>query len=180
MLFGVVKKNAILQVDYTNVLRERGLPRHDAVMKADHARLRPILMTTVSIIAGMLPIALGKGDGSSSRAAMATVRRRRPDTLSVAHPAGHAVIYTYFDDLRSLRIGTLAKLPTGSGSGCAGCPRGSPTPPPPKSRLAEPPSERPRGIDSPRLDAPTLGHGRTGFRRSRDEARPDHLQLHLR
>ncbi|MBP2671165.1 MAG: Acriflavin resistance protein, partial [candidate division NC10 bacterium] len=73
MLFGVVKKNAILQVDYTNVLRERGLPRHEAVIKADHARLRPILMTTISIIAGMLPIALGKGDGSASRAAMATV-----------------------------------------------------------------------------------------------------------
>ena len=73
MLFGVVKKNAILQVDYTNVLRQRGLARHDAIIKADHARLRPILMTTISIIAGMLPIALGKGDGSASRAAMATV-----------------------------------------------------------------------------------------------------------
>jgi hydrophobic/amphiphilic exporter-1 (mainly G- bacteria), HAE1 family len=111
MLFGVVKKNAILQVDYTNVLRERGLPRHDAVMKADHARLRPILMTTVSIIAGMLPIALGKGDGSSSRAAMATVVVGGQTLCLLLTLLVTPVIYTYFDDLRSLRIGMLAKLP---------------------------------------------------------------------
>jgi HAE1 family hydrophobic/amphiphilic exporter-1 len=111
MLFGIVKKNAILQVDYTNVLRERGLPRYDAVMKADHARLRPILMTTVSIIAGMLPIALGKGDGSSSRAAMATVVVGGQTLCLLLTLLVTPVIYTYFDDLSSLRIGKLAKLP---------------------------------------------------------------------
>jgi HAE1 family hydrophobic/amphiphilic exporter-1 len=111
MLFGVVKKNAILQVDYTNVLRERGLPRHEAVMKADHARLRPILMTTISIIAGMLPIALGKGDGSASRAAMATVVVGGQSLCLLLTLLVTPVIYTYFDDLRSLRAGSLAKLP---------------------------------------------------------------------
>jgi len=111
MLFGVVKKNAILQVDYTNVLRERGLSRYDAVMKADHARLRPILMTTVSIIAGMLPIALGKGDGSSSRAAMATVVIGGQTLCLLLTLLVTPVIYTYFDDLSSLRIGKLARLP---------------------------------------------------------------------
>jgi HAE1 family hydrophobic/amphiphilic exporter-1 len=111
MLFGVVKKNAILQVDYTNVLRERGLPRHDAVIRADHARLRPILMTTISIIAGMLPIALGKGDGSASRAAMATVVVGGQTLCLLLTLLVTPVIYTYFDDLRSLRIGKLAKLP---------------------------------------------------------------------
>jgi HAE1 family hydrophobic/amphiphilic exporter-1 len=111
MLFGVVKKNAILQVDYTNVLRERGLARHEAVLKADHARLRPILMTTISIIAGMLPIALGKGDGSASRAAMATVVVGGQTLCLLLTLLVTPVVYTYFDDLGSLRFGKLAKLP---------------------------------------------------------------------
>lgn len=71
LLFGIVKKNAILQVDYTNTLIQKGLSVKDAIIEADHARLRPILMTTLAIIAGMLPIALGKGDGSAPRASMA-------------------------------------------------------------------------------------------------------------
>ena len=111
MLFGVVKKNAILQVDYTNVLRERGLPRQEAVIKADHARLRPILMTTICIIAGMMPIALGKGDGSASRAAMATVVVGGQTLCLLLTLLVTPVIYTYFDDLQSLRVGKLAKLP---------------------------------------------------------------------
>ncbi|MFB3817617.1 MAG: efflux RND transporter permease subunit [Candidatus Methylomirabilales bacterium] len=111
MLFGVVKKNAILQVDYTNVLRDRGLPRNEAVLKADHARLRPILMTTISIIAGMLPIALGKGDGSASRASMATVVVGGQTLCLLLTLLVTPVVYTYFDDLRSLRLGALQKLP---------------------------------------------------------------------
>jgi HAE1 family hydrophobic/amphiphilic exporter-1 len=111
MLFGVVKKNAILQVDYTNVLRERGLARSDAIIKADHARLRPILMTTISIIAGMLPIALGKGDGSASRAAMATVVVGGQTLCLLLTLLVTPVLYTYFDDLQSLRVGKLSKLP---------------------------------------------------------------------
>jgi HAE1 family hydrophobic/amphiphilic exporter-1 len=98
-------------VDYTNVLRERGLPREEAVIMADHARLRPILMTTISIIAGMMPIALGKGDGSGSRAAMATVVVGGQTLCLLLTLLVTPVIYTYFDDLRSLRVGTLAKLP---------------------------------------------------------------------
>lgn len=111
MLFGVVKKNAILQVDYTNVLRERGLERGEAVLKADHARLRPILMTTISIIAGMLPIALGKGDGSASRAAMATVVIGGQTLCLLLTLLVTPVIYTFFDDLRSLRLGRPAGFP---------------------------------------------------------------------
>ena len=111
MLFGVVKKNAILQVDFTNVLRERGLPRTEAILKADHARLRPILMTTISIIAGMLPIALGKGDGSASRAAMATVVVGGQALCLLLTLLVTPVLYSFFDDLQSLRVGKLSRLP---------------------------------------------------------------------
>jgi len=72
MLMGLVTKNGILLVDYTNTLRRRdGMERNQAVIQAGPVRLRPILMTTLSIIFGMLPIALGRGEGSESRAPMA-------------------------------------------------------------------------------------------------------------
>jgi multidrug efflux pump subunit AcrB len=73
MLFGIVKKNGILQVDFTNVLRNRGVPRDEAILEANHTRLRPILMTTVMLIAAMIPIALGQGPGAASRASLAKV-----------------------------------------------------------------------------------------------------------
>lgn len=70
LLMGLVKKNAILLVDYTNVLRERGLSRRDAILQAGPVRMRPILMTTVAMIFGMLPIAFAVGEGAETRAPM--------------------------------------------------------------------------------------------------------------
>ena len=73
MLFGIVKKNGILQVDYTNTLRARGVEREAAILQANATRLRPILMTTMMLVASMIPIALGQGPGSAGRASMAKV-----------------------------------------------------------------------------------------------------------
>ena len=73
MLFGIVKKNSILQVEYTNILRMRGYEREDAILEANRIRLRPILMTTLTLVFAMIPTAIGSGPGSSMRRSLAGV-----------------------------------------------------------------------------------------------------------
>jgi len=71
MLMGLVTKNAILLVDFFNQARERGVPVDEALLEAGSIRLRPILMTTLAMVFGMMPLALGLGEGASQRAPMA-------------------------------------------------------------------------------------------------------------
>jgi HAE1 family hydrophobic/amphiphilic exporter-1 len=71
MLAGIVVNNAIVLVDYINTLRARGLPRNEAIIQAGSVRLRPILMTTATTVLGLLPMALGLGDGAEIRTPMA-------------------------------------------------------------------------------------------------------------
>jgi HAE1 family hydrophobic/amphiphilic exporter-1 len=71
LLLGIVKKNGILQIDYMNRLRDMGHPLREAILEANSVRLRPILMTTLSIVAGLIPTAVGIGAGAGSRSAIA-------------------------------------------------------------------------------------------------------------
>ena len=109
MLFGIVKKNSILQVDYTNTLRAEGLDRHTALVQASHVRLRPILMTTIAIVAGMLPIAFGRGAGSGSRASMAVTIIGGQLLCLLLTLLVTPVIYSYFDGLSAMRPSDLFK-----------------------------------------------------------------------
>jgi len=99
MLFGVVKKNGILQVDYTNTLRARGMPRDEAILQANRVRLRPILMTTMMLVLGMLPIALGQGPGAGSRASIARVIVGGQALSLLITLLITPVAYALFDDL---------------------------------------------------------------------------------
>lgn len=99
MLFGLVTKNAILLIDYTNTLRAAGLPTLEALRKAGPVRLRPILMTTFAMIFGMLPVALGLGEGSEMRAPMAIVVIGGLVTSTVLTLVIIPVVYSLLDDL---------------------------------------------------------------------------------
>jgi HAE1 family hydrophobic/amphiphilic exporter-1 len=103
MLAGIVVNNAIVLVDYINTLRKRGMDRYDAIIKAGPTRLRPILMTTLTTILGLIPLAVGIGEGAEIQAPMATVVIGGLTTSTVLTLVIVPVLYTLFDDISAKR-----------------------------------------------------------------------------